>query len=65
MLCRFKVSNKNKQWITFKVSDLEMVALETYCQQTQRTKTDVLRELIRKLPTYTNSINGSNGSMSG
>jgi hypothetical protein len=49
------VSKKQKQWITFKVSELEMRALEAYCTQTQRTKTDVLRELIRKLPTYTNS----------
>jgi hypothetical protein len=32
-----------------------MQALEAYCQQTQRTKTDVLRDLIRGLPTYTNS----------
>lgn len=31
-----------------------MQALEAYCQQTQRTKTDVLRDLIRKLPTYAN-----------
>ena len=31
-----------------------MQALEAYCQQTQRTKTDVLRDLIRGLPTYTN-----------
>jgi len=29
-----------------------MHALEAYCQQTQRTKTDLLREMIRKLPTY-------------
>jgi len=50
-----KVSKKQKQWITFKVSELEMRALEAYCTQTQRTKTDVLRELVRKLPTYTNS----------
>lgn len=49
------VSTKKKQWITFKVSELEMQALEAYCQQTQRTKTDVLRDLIRGLPTYTNS----------
>lgn len=50
-----KVPKKQKQWITFKVSELEMRAIETYCSQTQRTKTDVLRELLRKLPTYTNS----------
>ena len=47
-----KVAKQQKQWITFKTSDLEMEALESYCQQTQRTKTDVLRELIRKLETY-------------
>ncbi len=50
-----KVPKKQKQWITFKVSELEMRAIETYCSQTQRTKTDVLRELLRKLPTYVNS----------
>jgi len=33
-----------------------MEALEAYCQQTQRTKTDVLRELIRKLETYRVSL---------
>ncbi len=42
----------SKQWITFKVSTQEMRAIETYCQQTQRTKTDVLRELLRQLPTH-------------
>lgn len=52
-----KVPKKQKQWITFKVSELEMRAIEAYCSQTQRTKTDVLRELLRKLPTYTNSSN--------
>jgi hypothetical protein len=46
------VAKISKQWITFKVSEIEMQALETYCQQTQRTKTDLLREMIRKLPTY-------------
>lgn len=52
-LQNLKVSEHKKQWITFKVSTMEMAALEAYCQQTQRTKTDVLRELIRSLPTYT------------
>ncbi|WP_250125172.1 molybdenum-pterin-binding domain-containing protein [Chroococcidiopsis sp. CCMEE 29] len=46
-----------KQWITFKVSEWEMSALEAYCQQTQRTKTDVLRQLMRQLPTYSESGN--------
>ncbi|MGL4622575.1 hypothetical protein [Chroococcidiopsis sp.] len=55
------VSTKKKQWITFKVSELEMQALEAYCQQTQRTKTDVLRDLIRGLPTYTNSRSATRG----
>lgn len=50
------VSKQQKQWITFKTSALEMEALEAYCQQTQRTKTDVLRELIRKLDTYRVSL---------
>lgn len=49
------LSHKQKQWVTFKVSALEMRALEEYCQQTQRTKTDLLRELIRNLPTYSNT----------
>ena len=53
--------NKQKQWITFKVSALEMRALEEYCQQTQRTKTDILRDLLRKLPTYT-SVHDDNPS---
>jgi hypothetical protein len=52
------VSKKPKQWITFKVSELEMKALETYCQETQRNKTDLLREMIRKLPTYKGFSNG-------
>ena len=38
-----------------------MQALEAYCQQTQRTKTDVLRDLIRGLPTYTNSRSTTRG----
>lgn len=50
-----EASKKPKQWITFKVSEQEMSALETYCKQTQRTKTDVLRGLLRELPTYSNS----------
>ena len=49
-----QLSIKQKQWITVKVSALEMRALEEYCKQTQRTKTDILREVIRKLPSYSN-----------
>lgn len=51
---RENVSKKQKQWITVKVSELEMTALEAYCQQTERTKTDVIRELLRKVPNYSN-----------
>jgi hypothetical protein len=41
-----------KQWVTFKVSTLEMQALETYCRRTQSRKANVLQETIRTLPTY-------------
>ena len=51
-----------KSWITFKVPQQEMSAIETYCQQTKRTKTDVLRELIRGLSTYTDSYTDNNNS---
>lgn len=44
---------QQKEWITFRVSLQEMRAIEAYCLQTKRTKTDVIRELIRRLPTYT------------
>jgi len=54
-LIQKKQFTHKKQWITFKVSVLEMYALETYCQQTQRSKTNVLRETIRTLPTYISS----------
>jgi hypothetical protein len=60
LLSNLEVTNQRKQWITVKVSELEMRAIEAYCQQTQRTKTDVLRELIRRLPTYTNASNFPN-----
>jgi hypothetical protein len=50
-----KQLTRKKQWITFKASELETYALKTYCQQTQRSKTNVLREIIRTLPTYINT----------
>lgn len=40
---------KEQGWITFQSSDEERRILEEICQQTQRTKTDVLREMIRQL----------------
>ncbi|HEY9826113.1 MAG TPA: hypothetical protein V6D19_11735 [Stenomitos sp.] len=44
--------SEGQKFITFKVSLLELEALETYCDKTERTKTDVLRELIRSLETF-------------
>lgn len=40
---------KQQGWITFQSSPEEMQFLEQYCQQSQRTKTDVLRSLLRTL----------------
>ncbi len=38
---------KAQGWITFQSSEEERQILEQICQQTQRTKTEVLRELLR------------------
>ena len=40
---------KDQGWITFQVAEEERQLLEGICQQTQRTKTEVLRELVRGL----------------
>jgi len=40
---------KDQGWITFQVTEDERQLLEEICQQTQRTKTEVLRELVRGL----------------
>lgn len=40
---------KEQGWITFQASREERALLEKYCRQNQRTKTEVLRELIRSL----------------
>ena len=40
---------KNQGWITFQSSPEEQTILERYCQKSQRSKTEVLRELIRNL----------------
>ncbi len=40
---------KEQGWITFQTSDEERKALEEFCQQSQRTKTEILRELVRGL----------------
>lgn len=40
---------KQQGWITFQSSAEERQILEQHCQQLQRTKTEVLRELVRSL----------------
>jgi molybdopterin-binding protein len=40
---------KQQGWITFQSSEAERQLLEQHCHQVQRTKTEVLRELLRSL----------------
>ncbi|MDM9383860.1 molybdopterin-binding protein [Chlorogloeopsis sp. ULAP01] len=40
---------KEQGWITFQTSEEERRILEEFCQQSQRTKTEILRELVRNL----------------
>jgi molybdopterin-binding protein len=40
---------KEQGWITFQSSEEERQILEHYCKQSQRTKTEILRELVRSL----------------
>lgn len=40
---------KEQGWITFQSSDEERQILEQICRQTQRTKTEILREMIRQM----------------
>ena len=40
---------KEQGWITFQSSNEERQILEQICQQTQRTKTEILREMIRQM----------------
>lgn len=35
--------------LTAKIPDSELAILENYCKKTKRTKTEVIRELIRNL----------------
>jgi molybdopterin-binding protein len=43
------VPRKDQGWITFQLPEAERQLLEDYCKQTQRGKTDILRELVRTL----------------
>jgi molybdopterin-binding protein len=40
---------KDQGWITFQTSEEERKILEQICQVSQRTKTEILRELVRSL----------------
>jgi molybdopterin-binding protein len=40
---------KEQGWITFQTSEEERQILEEFCQMSQRTKTEILRELVRGL----------------
>ncbi len=40
---------KDQGWITFQLPEAERQLLESYCDRTNRSKTDVLRELVRGL----------------
>ncbi|MEB3830536.1 hypothetical protein [Phormidium sp. CCY1219] len=46
------MSNKRRlsdRVLTIRLPGIELERLEAYCEMTKRTKTDVLRELIRKI----------------
>jgi molybdopterin-binding protein len=43
------VPRKDQGWITFQLPEAERQLLESYCDRTHRSKTDVLRELVRTL----------------
>ncbi|MBW4511633.1 MAG: molybdopterin-binding protein [Scytonematopsis contorta HA4267-MV1] len=40
---------KEQGWVTFQTSEEERKILEEFCQQSQRTKTEILREMVRTL----------------
>ena len=47
---------KEQGWITFQSSEEERKILEEYCQQSQRSKTEILRELVRSLNQQSPSV---------
>lgn len=50
---------KDQGWITFQTSEEERQLLEALCQKSQRTKTEVLREMLRNLKSSTSSDEGA------
>jgi molybdopterin-binding protein len=58
---------KDQGWITFQASAEEREILNAYCQQNHRSKTEVLRELVRNLgglPSSPSANNSTNISLS-
>jgi molybdopterin-binding protein len=43
---------KEQGWVTFQTSEEERKILEEFCENSQRTKTEILRELVRGLNKY-------------
>lgn len=50
---------KDQGWITFRLPEEERQILESYCEKAHRSKTDVLRELVRTLNQSAQQINDS------
>ncbi|WP_413171464.1 TOBE domain-containing protein [Anabaena azotica] len=46
---------KEQGWVTFQTSEDERKILEEFCQHSQRTKTEILRELVRSLHKYSSA----------
>ncbi|MDP5016899.1 MAG: molybdopterin-binding protein, partial [Dolichospermum sp.] len=52
---------KDQGWVTFQTSEEERKILAEFCQSSQRTKTEILRELVRGLKQYSApSVSSSN-----
>ncbi|MEA5621827.1 ribbon-helix-helix protein, CopG family [Nostoc sp. UHCC 0251] len=52
---------KNVANLTIQFSLEEKIILEEYCEKTQRTKSDVIREMVRSLKKYLDSSSSGNG----
>jgi molybdopterin-binding protein len=48
---------KEQGWVTFQTSEEERKILEEFCDQSQRTKTEILRELVRGLNQHSSPSN--------
>ncbi len=46
---------KEQGWITFQTSQEERKILEDFCKESQRTKTEILRELVRSLGNHSST----------